>query len=309
MQVEQLGIHSSVGVVFPPAVLTEELSSIEPDVHLVESPTDLAAVDAVVTFAYDDAFLDRVEWVHSIQAGVDRFPFDEFEANGVALTNSSGIHSASVGETVAGYMLSFARRLHDHRDSQGAGEWNRPAWDEPFTLTGEPVTVVGLGALGQGVARCADGLGMDVTGVRRKPITVPNTRAVYTPDRLHEAIEAARFVVVTLPLTDETDGMFGSAAFDAMRDDAYFINVGRGPVVQQDALVDALDADALAGAALDVFEEEPLPAESPLWDADDVIVTPHAAAADRDYHRNIAALVRTNVERTLAGSEFVNRVV
>lgn len=309
MDVEQLGIHSSVGAVFPPAELAVELESIDPDVHVVESEDELADVDAVVTFAHDDAFLEHVGWVHSIQAGYDRFPLDEFENHGVVLTNSSGIHSASVGETVAGYMLSLSRRLHAHRDSQGRREWNRPDWDEPFTVFNEPITIVGLGALGQGVSRRADGLGMRVTGVRRKPVRVPHTREVYTPDRLHEAIQDARFVVVTVPLTEATEGMFGPAEFSAMPDDAYFINVGRGPVHQQDALIDALRDGRLAGAALDVFEDEPLPHDSPLWNMDDVIVTPHAAAADRNYHVDIAALVRANVQHAMADEGWVNRVV
>lgn len=309
MELSHLGIHDSVGVVFPPEALVNALASIDPDVHVVSTPADLEDVDAVVTFAHDDAFIGNVGWVHSIQAGYDRFPLEAFEEHGIVLTNSSGIHSASVGETVSGYMLSMARRLHHYRDSQRERSWDRPEWDEPFTLFNEPVTVVGLGALGQGVARRADGLGMRVSGVRRKPVRVPHTREVYTPDRLHEAIEGARFVVVTLPLTPKTEGMFGPDEFAAMRDDAYFVNVGRGPVVQQDALVAALESGGLAGAALDVFETEPLPTDSPLWGMDDVLVTPHAAAADRDYHRDIAAIVRANVQHALADEGFVNRVV
>lgn len=308
MDVERLGIHASCGVIFPPEELVAELSSIDPNVLVIETEDELATVDAVVTFAYDEAFLEHVGWVHSIQAGYDRFPLDAFEANGVVLTNSSGIHSASVGETVAGYMLSLARRLHVYRDSQRAREWNRPVWHEPFTLFNEPITIVGLGALGQGVARRADGLGMRVTGVRRKPVRVPHTRQVYTPDALHDAIRDARFVVVTLPLTEDTEGMFGPEEFTVMRDDAFFINVGRGPVVEQDALVSALENGALAGAALDVFEAEPLPADSPLWDMEDVLITPHASAANREYHVDIAALVRANVQHAIAGEGFVNRV-
>lgn len=309
MDVERLGIHSSVGVVFPPEELAAALSSIDPAVHVVESEAEIAEVDAAVTFAHDDAFLEHVGWVHSIQAGYDRFPLEEFEANGVVFTNSSGIHSASVGETVAGYMLSLARRLHAYRDAQAAKEWDRPEWHEPFTLFNEPITIVGLGGLGQGVARRADGLGMRVTGVRRKPVRVPHTREVFTPDKLEAAIRNARFVVVTVPLTEQTAGMFGRTEFAAMRGDAYFINVGRGQVVQEDALVSALEAGGLAGAALDVFEDEPLPQDSPLWDMEDVIVSPHAAAADRNYHEDIAAIVRANVQHAYADEGFVNRVV
>ncbi|GAA0651397.1 D-2-hydroxyacid dehydrogenase [Salarchaeum japonicum] len=306
MNIDHLGIHDSVSIVFPPERLRDALESVDPDVSIVGD--DLDSVDAVVTFLHRDAFLDSVEWVHSIQAGYDRFPLDDFADAGVAFTNSSGIHGASVGEYAVGQMLALARRLHTFRDAQHEREWTRPDWDEPFTLFDERLTVVGLGALGQGIARRADGVGMRVTGVRRTPVKTPHTRAVYGPQDLHDAIADARFVALACPLTDDTEGLFGPDEFAAMRDDAYLVNVARGEVVQEDALVDALDAGELAGAALDVFEDEPLDSDSPLWDYEDVLVTPHAAAAERDYYEHIADLVRQNVLHANADEEFVNRV-
>ncbi|MEE6210970.1 D-2-hydroxyacid dehydrogenase [Salarchaeum sp. III] len=308
MTVDHLGIHESVSIVFPPERLRDALESVDPDVSIVDDD-GLDSVDAAVTFLHRDAFLESVEWVHSIQAGYDRFPLDAFADAGVVFTNSSGIHGASVGEYAVGQMLALARRLHTFRDAQHEKEWDRPAWDEPFTLFDERLTVVGLGALGQGIARRADGVGMRVTGVRRTPVKTPHTREVYGPQDLHDAIADARFVALACPLTDETEGLFGPDEFAAMRDDAYLVNVARGEVVQEGALVDALDAGELAGAALDVFEDEPLDSESPLWDYEDVLVTPHVAAAERDYYEHIADLVRQNVLHANADEEFVNRVV
>lgn len=304
-----IGIHESVGVVFPPESLREALSDVDSDLRIV-STDDIDDCVALVTFAHDERFLEAdLEWIHSIQAGVDRFPFEALEAAGVALTNSTGIHGDTVGETTLGYMLSFARGLHRHRDRQRDCEWSRPPYDRPFSLAGSSACVVGLGTLGRGIVTRADALGMDVVGVKRTPTPVDGVENVYPAGELTDAIADARFVALAVPLTDRTEGLIGAAELSAMRSDAVLINVARGPVVDESALVDALDADAIAGAALDVFETEPLSPESPLWDMENVIVTPHIAAATRDYHRRIAALVRENARRHAAGEPLTNRVV
>jgi len=305
----RLGIHDSVEAVFPPGILADAFADFDADVSVVTGG-DVDGLDALVTFAHEDAFLESdLQWVHSVQAGVDKFPLGEFEARGIAVTNSTGLHGATVGETVAGYMLSFARRLHEYRSNQERSEWAWADREETFTVDGSSVCVVGLGTLGRGIAARADALGMDVTGVKRTPTPVDHVDRVHPNGELREAIADAKFVALAVPLTDETEGMIGAAELAAMRDDAILVNVARGPVVDQDALVDALRNDDLGGAALDVFEEEPLPEDSPLWDFEDVIVTPHAAAATRDYPENIAAVVRENARRLEAGERLGNRVV
>jgi len=309
MEIERLGIHDSVDAIFPPERLREELAAAGPDVRIVADADGIADCDAVVTFAHTDAFLDAgLEWVHSIQAGVDRFPFEAFEAAGVALTNSTGIHDTGVGEFAVGLMLSFARRLHTYVRAQAEREWSHPAWDEPFTLAGEHLCVVGLGTLGRGIAERADALGMRVTGVRRSGEPTPHTETVYAPDDLRTAIADAKFVALAVPLTDETEGLVGRAELAAMPEDAYLLNVARGPVVVEDELVAALRDGEIAGAGLDVFEEEPLPETSPLWDFEEVVVTPHRAAATREYYRDVADLVRENVDRIADGEALTNRV-
>ena len=304
-----IGIHESVGAVFPPESLREALSDVDAELRIV-STDDLDDCAALVTFAYDERFLDAdLEWIHSIQAGVDRFPSEALEAAGIALTNSTGIHGDTVGETTLGYMLSFARGLHRYRDRERDREWPRPPYDRPFSLADASVCVVGLGTLGRGIATRADALGMDVVGVKRTPTPVDGVETVHPAGDLETAIADARFVALAVPLTDETEGLIGAGELAAMRSDAVLINVARGPVVDEPALVDALASDAIGGAALDVFETEPLPPESPLWAMEEVIVTPHIAAATREYHRRIAALVRENARRHAAGESFTNRVV
>ncbi|MFC6719442.1 D-2-hydroxyacid dehydrogenase [Natrialbaceae archaeon GCM10025810] len=304
---DALGVHESVDQVFPPEELERYLADLPLEVTIVDDD-GLEAVDAVVTLAYDDAMLG-LEWIHSIQAGVDRFPFDDLEANDAVLTNSTGIHGRSVGETVAGYLLAFSRRLHRHVANQRERRWERPEWDDAFTLPGKTACIVGTGTLGRGVAEILGALGVRVIGVRRSGDPLPEFEEMYASDELREAITGPDFVISTLPLTDETSHTFDAEAFDAMREDAYFVNVGRGPLVDEPALVEALEAGAIEGAALDVFETEPLPEDSPLWGMDEVIVSPHCAAFTVDYFRDVGDIVRENVDRLERGDALRNRVV
>lgn len=309
MRVERLGIHESVRTVFPPEELVDHLADSDPEVEVVPDD-DVDRCDALVTFAYEDLFLDcGLGWLHSIQSGVDQFPFDELESNDIVLTNSTGIHTDSVGETVTGYMLMFARLLHRYRWSQRDRVWDRPNWNEPYTLEGSSLCVVGLGTLGVAVAERASALGMDVSGVKRTVEPVRGVDRVYPPDELETAIADSRFVALAVPLTDETRRLIGNRELETMRQDACLINVSRGHVVDQDALVEALRAEEIAGAALDVFETEPLPSESPLWEMENVIVTPHTAAHTRDYYARVGEILRDNLSRLSTERSLQNRVV
>jgi D-2-hydroxyacid dehydrogenase (NADP+) len=308
--ISHIGIHTSVAELFPPVVLRDALTAIGPDVQIIETEEALSECDALITFSYEKMFLSAdLTWIHSIQAGVDRFPFDDLADRGIWLTSSAGIHGDSVGETVASYMLMFARGHHIYRTNQMQQEWAYPVWDAAFTLHDESLCVVGLGTLGRGIAMRADALGMNVIGVKRTPTPVDHVETVYPTSTLHDALADARFVALAVPLTDQTARLIAESEIEAMRDDAYLINVARGGVVDQPALIDALESETLAGAALDVFETEPLPENSPLWERDNVIVTPHAAAANREYYRRVATLVRTNLNRLEAGDTLVNHVV
>lgn len=307
MELTRFAIHESVELVFPAEALADSLADLDVPVEIVGDDASFESTEAVVAFGPHPNFLDA-GWVHCIRAGYDDFDIETYEREVVILTNSTGIHGTTIGESVAGYMLAFARRLHVYRDAQADAAWAPVAYDEPFTLDGERLCVVGLGTLGRGIADRGSALGMDVVGVRRSDEEVPNVDEIYTPDRLHNAIADARFVALATPLTPETEGLIDAAAFEAMRDDAYLINVARGQVVDEDALIEALRDGEIRGAALDAFTTEPLPEDSPLWDFEEVIVTPHSAAMTRDYHRDIAELIRTNVERAGSGREFVNRV-
>jgi D-2-hydroxyacid dehydrogenase (NADP+) len=305
--VERIGVHPSVDA-FDPETLVADLEDLDWEVAVVED--NVEAFDAVVTLGHDDAFLDpSVEWVHFISAGVDHVPLSAYADHDVAVTNSSGVHGVCMAENVVGLMTTLAHRLTVFGEDQRNHEWDpEPAWTEKFMLQGEPVTVVGLGAIGRTVAEYVNRLGMRVSGVKRTPDPFEFAETVYASEDLEEAITDARFVVLTLPLSEETRDTIADAQLAQMRDDAYLVNVSRGGVVDEAALVGALREDQIAGAALDVFEEEPLPPESPLWEMDDVVVTPHVSGAFSTYHREIADLVRENVDNLDAGVELRNRV-
>ena len=309
LSLRRIGVYDVFDRPFPPAVLRDELAPrLDPEVVVADEST-LADCDAVVTLKHFDEFVDSVKWVHEIRSGYDDYPLGEYERAGVTMTNSTGLAADMVSETAIGLVLSLARGLHSYRDQQGEREWGRVPWERPFVVTRSSVCVVGMGQIGSSVATRAGALGMDVTGVDIRPVSALNVDRVYDVNRLQEAIEDARFVVLTMPLTEATRGLVGEEELAAMRDDAFLVNTSRGAIVDQDALVAALETGEIAGAALDVFEEEPLPDDSPLWEMDEVVVTPHMAGQANHYHELVADLVETNVNRLSRGEEPWNRVV
>jgi D-2-hydroxyacid dehydrogenase (NADP+) len=205
-------------------------------------------------------------------------------------------------------MTMLARGLDHYADAQTARDWTALPWDRPFTLTDETVCIVGLGTIGQAIAERTTWMNMEVRGVRRSPDPAPIVDELYTTDEIHAAMYEARFVVLAVPPTASTRRLIGPAELTAMGDDAYLINVSRGDVVVEPALVEALADDELAGAALDVFAEEPLPEDSPLWDFEEVLVTPHAAGRYRGYHEDVAELVAENVARLEDDRQLRNTV-
>jgi len=305
---EQLYVHESVKNVVPKAAFVDAVDEISLPVTLVGDGESYSATDAIATYVPRPEFLDA-GWVHCIRAGYDEFDTEEYERARVPFTNSTGIHGTTVGELALNFMLSFARLGHRYRDHQHRNEWMEPDYDRPFTLENERVCVVGLGTIGRAIATRCDALGMAVFGVRRSDESVPGVSELFSPDRFHEAIDDARFVVLAVPQTPETANLIGAAELDRMADDAYLINVARGAVVDEGALVDAIEAGEIAGAGLDVFETEPLPPESPLWDFEEVIVSPHKGSATNRYHLDLAELFEENVRRYRSGDPLRNRVV
>jgi phosphoglycerate dehydrogenase-like enzyme len=263
--------------------------------------------EVVVTHRLSEDLLDAatdLRWIHSLSAGLDHFDLGRLEERGLTLTNSSGIHAQPIGEHVLGALLHFERRFDRAVTQQHEREWDRFGAGE---LADRTVAVVGVGAIGTRVVELCEAVGAETLGVKRDPTDAPEALAdCVTPDRLHEALERADCAVLACPLTEETRGMIDAGALAALGE-GVLVNIARGEVVDEDALVDALDAGELRGAALDVFAEEPLPEDSPLWGFEEVLVTPHVAGTTPHYWERAADQFAENYRRYAAGEELENR--
>ncbi len=224
----------------------------------------------------------RLRWVQALTAGIDGFiAVDAFRTSDILLTNVRGIHGIPIAEHVLGMILCHTRGLLKAHDHQNAKQWKSlRGLDE---LYGKTAAVIGLGSVGSVIANRLKAMGMHVLGVKQSMTEEADVEKLYTPDALFDVLPQADFVIVTLPLTPKTKNLFAKNAFDKMKPSAFFINVSRGPVVNESDLVEALCSNTIGGAGLDVFTEEPLPESSPLWDAPNILITPHHAATSPRY--------------------------
>jgi phosphoglycerate dehydrogenase-like enzyme len=228
------------------------------------------------------------------------------ELERVAIASASGVHAVPLAEWSILGLLAFTKGLPRLRRDTAERRWDHYPVAE---LRGQTLLVVGVGAIGLEVARLANAFGMRVLGVKRDPDEpVPYVESVHPPERLRDLVADVDAIVITLPLTDETRGLVDRETIERMRDGAIVVNVGRGAVVDEDALVDALRAGRLAGAALDVFAEEPLPESSPLWELENVLISPHTAALSWHENERIVELFAENLRRYLRGDELQSRV-
>jgi phosphoglycerate dehydrogenase-like enzyme len=326
-------------VIYPP-IEPERLAALEAEAPAAEwvNAADAAAAAAAMPGA--DAFLgkitpemlaraDRLRWVQAFTASLEHYLFPALIAHSATLTNMRGLFNDVIADQVLGYILCFARNLHtyirrqlEHRYEPLGGESARVsfatgpgvvnAMDRAVIyLPAATLGIVGFGAIGAEIARRALGFGMTVRAVDRhpeRPEVPPGVAAVEGVDQLDALLAASDFVVIAAPQTPETTGLFDAARLAHLRPTSYLINVGRGAIVVLNDLVAALKAGRLAGAALDVFEVEPLPAAHPLWDFPNVIITPHTAGyAPVIATRHRATLVE-NVRRFVQGAPLINVV-
>jgi phosphoglycerate dehydrogenase-like enzyme len=247
----------------------------------------------------------RLRWIQSISAGVEDLASPVLSAHGVILTNAAGVYDPGLAESVLGFLLAFsARLLEDARLEPGA--WPT---DGVRLLRGTTALVVGAGSIGSEIGRSLASVGLRVRGLARTPRSAaPPFEAIGGPEDLLAELAIAHHVVNVLPITDSTRGMFDAEAFAAMRPEAVFVSIGRGATVDQAALIDALETGRIAGAALDVFEIEPLPAESPLWRMPNVLVSPHRAGDHDGWQTDVIELFADNLRRFLAGEPLRNVV-
>lgn len=240
-----------------------------------------------------------LEWFQAVSAGVNHLPLAQLREREIALTTASGVHAVPISEQVLAYMLAFERDLLRAFEQKRGREFRHWSGGE---LRDKTLGVVGLGEIGGRVAQLGAAFDMTVLGTKRDPSTGPDAAdEIFGPSGTAEVCARSDYLVLACPLTEETEGLIDEAALGAMPSDAVLINIARGGVVAQDALVDALQRGEIAGAALDVFETEPLPRESPLWDFSNVIVTPHMAGSTPEYWNRVADIFAHNYECYVEG--------
>jgi phosphoglycerate dehydrogenase-like enzyme len=248
----------------------------------------------------------KLRWVHAPTAAVHQFMFPELIRSDVVLTNASEVHGPVVAEHVIALVLALAKKIPQASRLQQTHVWGQEQiWNErprPREVAGAILGLVGLGSIGKRVARMASALGMRVLAVREhvEKGSPDGVEAVFAPSALDEVLAQSDFVVLAVPLTQATRALINAARLAAMKRDAYLINVGRGPQIDEAALDEALCARRIAGAALDVFEVEPLPLESPLWKLDNLLITPHTAGLTEKLWQRHYDLFSENLRRYLA---------
>ncbi|WP_267640505.1 D-2-hydroxyacid dehydrogenase [Haloarchaeobius amylolyticus] len=250
----------------------------------------------------------NLRWIHCLSAGVDHYDLDALAEEGVVLTNSSGIHAEPIAEQVLWYLLTFERDMHVGQRQQAAGHWERFEGGE---IRGKTLGIVGVGAIGGRTAELASALGMEVLSIKRDTSEVPDgVDELAGPEGLHDLLPRVDYLLLACPLTDETEGLIGREELTLLGDEAVLVNVARGGVVDQDALVRALTYHTIGGAALDVFEAEPLPDDSPLWDLSNVVITPHMAGSSPHKLDRWTEILAENYRKLAAGeTDLRNRIV
>ena len=254
------------------------------------------------------AMAPRVRWIHSRAAGLDTLLFPALVDSAVPLTNSSGVYSRSLGEFVAAAVLFFAKDFHRMQRNQAAGRWEQFDVEEAH---GKTLGIVGYGDIGRAAARLAKALGMRVIALRRRPENSQGDELVdeaLGTDRLLELMARSDYVVVAAPLTPDTRGLVDATAIGAMKSSAVLINVGRGAVINEAALIDALRHKRIRGAALDVFEQEPLPAGHALFALDNLLLSPHCADHTQTWIDDAMQFFTENLERFIQGEALLNVV-
>lgn len=314
----------TISFAHPAYQLQAEFLSRRKDIRTL-SATSVQALEAmipeldvlVVSGFWRNALLDqapKLRFIQSISAGTDQFDKSLLRKRGLRLASAQGANERAVAEHAMALMLALSRHIHLGRDAQRESRW-RPMIGDPLAReqeqSGRTVVVIGFGRIGQRFGRLAKAFDCHVIGVKRQagPISECADRVVSITD-LAGVLPKADVVVLTCPLTPETEGLINAERLALMKPSAHLINVARGKVVDEHALVAALQAGSIAGAGLDVTVEEPLPAASPLWGMPNVIITPHSAGETGRYEANVIDLLEENLRRLSRGEvELKNGIV
>jgi D-2-hydroxyacid dehydrogenase (NADP+) len=256
----------------------------------------------------------ELRWIHSQAAAVHQFMFPELVNSDVIITNAREVHGPVVAEQVIAMMFALAKRIPAAVRFQQKHVWGQDAMSQGHSrtreLAGATVGLVGLGSIGRNVAKHASALGMRVIAVREHPEKEKPQYVdeVLPKSKLQELLAQSDYVVLSAPVTPETTGMIGARQLAAMKKEAFLLNVGRGPLIDEAALGEVLRQHKIGGAALDVFDQEPLPSDSPLWDMEDLLITPHTAGISENMWERHYALFSENLRRYFSGRPLLGLV-
>ena len=293
----------------------EDLAASFPEIEFVTADTDeerkaeIKDADIYLGFPSRDVFLeaDRLRWIQHAGTGIDGIMgFSELVDSDVVLTNCRGPHAAPMADHAIGMMVSLAHHTRQLFEDQKARRWNAAAYGSRMVeLSGSTMGILALGDIGMAVARRAHGFGMEVYGVDKHPVSAPEVRECWGLDRLDDLLEMSDWFVVTAPLTSETEGLVDRRRIGLLKEGAYVIVVSRGGIIDEDALLDGLRSGRIAGAGLDVTAVEPLPPESPLWDQENLIISPHVSALTPEMWDGRRQIFKENLRRFLANEPFL----
>jgi len=318
-----IAVHHDFDLWNVPPWFTEQLGKEFPQIEIVnrnryeglEEELSHAEILFVISLRPEQFAAARaLRWIHAPTAAVHQFLFPEFVASDVVLTNSTEVHGPVVAEHVMALIFALAKKIPRAAMFQQKRVWGQEAiWNEgahPREIAGATLGLIGVGGIGRRVAQMASALGMRVIAVREhteqgRPEGVDT---VFSMSELDQLLRQSDYVVVAVPLTNATHGLINATRLAAMKAEAYLINVGRGAQVDEMALAEALRTRRIAGAALDVFEKEPLPADSPLWRLESLLITPHTAGLTEKLWRRHYELFSDNLRRYFAGQPLRSAV-
>ena len=253
---------------------------------------------------------DNLRWLHVFHAGMNGSRYQALLNRGVTLTSSAGSHAEPIAQTAMAALLWFARPFGHWQQARQERRWARIVMpNEPRDLRGQTLLVFGVGAIGGHACRIGQALGLHVVGVRRSPLRPDDALdELHPPAALDELLPRADWLLLSCSLTEQTRGLIGEAALTRLPNHARVLNVSRGAVVDEQALIAALERQEIAGAYLDVFEEEPLPQESPLWDMPEVLITPHNSSVSGGNDDRVVDIFLDNFARRRRGEPLINHV-
>lgn len=270
---------------------------------------NLPELEVLLCYRFQKANFSNVtsslKWIQFGAAGIEHSLFPELLESNIQITNARGIHVGPVSEFVLAAILYFAKRFQDFQKYKADRQWRQ--WEiarHMVQLSGKTAGIIGYGSIGKAVAKRLDALGMKIIAIQRQP-TTPD---ILPPSALHQLLSESDFVVVNCPLTEETKGMIDNDALNNMKSGTYIINVSRGAVIDEKALIQSLKSKGIAGAALDVFSTEPLPANSPLFELDNVLLSPHVSGNFPEYQHEVAIQFGRNLNRYLNGLPLTNLI-